>query len=476
MAFSRHLWTSVKSVLCCQSTKDGVLVPQKKEQPPPCLSDGPVCPENGVAPLQTSASPQHDRLLPPAHAEPQTRETPNQNAERLYVQRFHELEEELKCSQAWTRQLSCRVNELERLMCPEVEWRNSVQPSLGEKLQLHLERSLLEKQELECQALRAEESIQDLKLAVLQKRLQAGCPSPATLALLATAPQSLPPSPPALPSPPLQLSSIRLLLSKRHKKSAVKPAAQTPPKQGSAPCDVRVLSQQDSMKEVLDTIRRGVSLRPVCRSREGRMSRVEEAASLEYEREKPLIKKGSKGCSETGGSLDSSGNMPTSSQTLQPLESLIWVPSSGTSSGACASQAYREGDSGPQREQGDPGRSAEDVTRSATSPLPAITPLEEGDNLKEIPCGSLASLELDTTPQIPEDSEATDCSGCPSSKNPLAVGKENTKDGEAETVAAGEMCEGELSGGPACEVAQSLGLGDQGSGEMNPYSVWCSED
>ncbi|KAG6932160.1 hypothetical protein G0U57_000155 [Chelydra serpentina] len=200
------------------------------------------------------------------------------------------------------------------------------------------------------------------------------------------------------------------------------------------------------------------------------MSRVAEAASLEYEREKPLIKKGSKGCSETDGSLDSSGNMPTSSQALQPLESLILVPSSGTSSGACASQAYREGDSGPQREQGDPGRSAEDVTRSATSPLPAITPLEEGDNLEEIPCGSLASLELDATPQIPEDSEATDCSGCPSSKNPLAVGKENTKDGEAETVAAGEMCEGELSGGPACEVAQSLGLGDQGSGEMNPYS------
>ncbi|KAG6932161.1 hypothetical protein G0U57_000156, partial [Chelydra serpentina] len=163
------------------------------------------------APLQTSASPQHDSLLPPAHAEPQTRETPNQNAERLYLQRIHELEEELKCSQAWTRQLSCRVNELERLMCPEVEWRNSVQPSLGEKLQLHLERSLLEKQELECRALRAEESIQDLKreIAVLQKRLQAGCPSPATLALLATAPQSLPPSPPALPSPPLQLSSIR---------------------------------------------------------------------------------------------------------------------------------------------------------------------------------------------------------------------------------------------------------------------------
>lgn len=45
----------------------------------------------------------------------------------------------------------------------QVEWRSSVQPSLGEKLQLHLERSLLEKQELECRALRAEKNIQDLK-------------------------------------------------------------------------------------------------------------------------------------------------------------------------------------------------------------------------------------------------------------------------------------------------------------------------
>ncbi|CAM5177621.1 unnamed protein product [Eretmochelys imbricata] len=79
----------------------------------------------------------------------------------------------------------------------QVEWRNSVQPSLGEKLQLLLERSLLEKQELKCRALRAEENIQDLKrgISILQKRLQAECPSPTTLALLATAPQSLPPSP-----------------------------------------------------------------------------------------------------------------------------------------------------------------------------------------------------------------------------------------------------------------------------------------
>ncbi|XP_042696281.2 uncharacterized protein LOC112059568 isoform X1 [Chrysemys picta bellii] len=468
MASSRHLWTSVKSVLCCQCIKDGVLEPQKKEPPPLCVSDGPVCPEDGVAPLQTSASPQHDRPLPPAHAEPQTRETPNQNAELLYLQRIHELEEELKCSQSWTRQLSCRVNELERLMCPEVEWHNSVQPSLGEKLQVHLERSLLEKQELECRALRAEESLQDLKreIAVLQKRLQAEGPSPTTLALLATAPQSLPPS----PSPPLQLSSIRLLLSKMNKKSAVKPAAQTPLKQGSAPCDEHVLSKQNSMKEVLDTIRRGVSLRPVSMSREGRMSRVEEAASSEYEQE-PVTKKGSKSCSETDGPLDSSGNMPTSSQTLQPLGSLIIVPSSGTSSGVCASQAYGEEDNCPQREQEDPGRSSEDDRRTTTSPLPAITLLEEGDNLEEIPCGSLTSLELGASAQIPQDSEATDCSGSPSSKNLLSVGKENTEDeGEAETVAAGEMCEGELSAGPASEVAEPLGLGDQGSGETNHYS------
>ncbi|TFK08279.1 mitochondrial assembly of ribosomal large subunit protein 1 [Platysternon megacephalum] len=415
MASSRHPWTSVKSVLCCQSTKDGALEPEKKEQPPPCVSDGPVCPEDGVS------------LRPEKH----------------------------------------QIKMLNYFIYGAfmVEWRNSVQPSLGAKLQLHLERSLLEKQELECRALRAEESIQDLKreIAVLQKRLQAEYPSPTTLALLATAPQSLPPS----PSPPLPLSSIRLLLSKMHKKSAVKPVAQTPPKQGSAPCAEHVLSKQNSMKEVLDTIRRGVSLRPVCMSREGRMSRVEEAASLEYEQE-PMTKKGSKSCSETDGPLDSSGNMPTSNQTLQPLGSLIIVPSSGTPSAVCASQAYREEDSCPQREQEDPTRSSEDDTRSATSPLPAITLLEEGDNLEEIPCGSRTSLELGATAQIPQDSEATDCSGSPSSKNPVAVGKENTEDeGEAETVAEGEMCEGERSAGPASEVAQPLGLGDQGSGETN---------
>ncbi|CAM5127109.1 unnamed protein product [Natator depressus] len=225
------------------------------------------------------------------------------------------------------------------------------------------------------------------------------------------------------------------------------------------------------MKEVLDTIRRGVSLRPMHMSREGRMFQVEEAASSEYEQEKPLVKKGSKNCSETDGPLDSSSNMPTSSQTLQPLESRLVVSSCGTSSGVCASQAYREDDSGPQREREDPCRSSEDDARSATSPLPAITLLEEGDNLEEIPCGSLTSLELGTTAQIPKDSEATDCSGSPSSKNPLVVGKENMKDErEAETVAAGEMCEGELSACPASEVAQPLGFGDQGSGETNHYS------
>ncbi|CAM4630413.1 unnamed protein product [Lepidochelys kempii] len=108
------------------------------------------------------------------------------------------------------------------------------------------------------------------------------------------------------------------------------------------------------MKEVLDTICHGVSLRPMHMSREGRMFQVEEAASSEYEQEKPLVKKGSKNCSETDGPLDSSSNMPSSSQTLQPLESLLVVSICGTSSGVCASQAYREDGSGPQREREDP--------------------------------------------------------------------------------------------------------------------------
>ncbi|CAM4702652.1 unnamed protein product [Caretta caretta] len=108
------------------------------------------------------------------------------------------------------------------------------------------------------------------------------------------------------------------------------------------------------MKEVLDTICHGVSLRPMHMSREGRMFQVEEAASSEYEQEKPLVKKGSKNCSETDGPLDSLSNMPSSSQTLQPLESPLVVSSCGTSSGVCASQAYREDGSGPQREREDP--------------------------------------------------------------------------------------------------------------------------
>ncbi|XP_067399949.1 uncharacterized protein [Emydura macquarii macquarii] len=463
MASSRDMWISIRSVLCCQSTKEGVLEPLRKEQPPPCASGGPVCPENGVALLQTSASPQHDGPLPPVHAAPGTRETANQNAELLYLQRIRELEEELKRSQSWNRQLSCRVNELEHLICPEVEWRNSVQPNLAEKLQLHLERSLLEKQELECRALRAEESIQDLKheITVLQKRLQALCPSPTTPALLATARPSLPPSPPPLPSPPLQSSSIRLLFSKMHKKLA----AQTPPKQGAVPSDECVSPKQNGMKEVLDTIRRGVSLRPVCMSRHYTISRAEEATSLAYEQEKPLTKQGSKSIPET----DSSSTRPPSSQTPQPLGSIATVPSSGTSSDLCTSQACREEDSGPEREQEDAGRSSEadkrhDTTTSSTRP--ATSPLEEGSNLEEIPCGSPTSPDVDTATQIPEDSEATDCSMSPSSKSQLAVGKENTEDdGEVGTVAADEVCEGELSAGPAGEVAQALGLGDHGSVE-----------
>ncbi|XP_019370053.1 PREDICTED: uncharacterized protein LOC109295571 [Gavialis gangeticus] len=468
MAMLRAMWRVVRNVLCCQSTEDAVVGPRKKEQLRPTVSDAPVYsehsrPEGPEPPIQTTASSQLDSPFPLAQLDPETGDTASQGVSTPDPERLHDLAEELRCSQSWTRELLSRVNDLEQLLGPEVEQQSSVQPSQSEELQIDLERSPVP--EPECRVVRARQIIYDIqrKVVILHNRLQDLASSfPASRYRAVPVHLALPPSSvlsPPVPPTPLLSSTVRHLFSKIPKKSATKPAAETSPQQKKEAHGEPFSPRQNLMKEMLETIRQGVSLKPVCLSREDVTSQVQDASSLEHEPES-LSKES---CSETVAPLDSCSSSAGSSQTHQPLGRSILRTNSAASTGLPTAQARSE-DGCPGRTWEKPGRRSQDDDNKGTSALLETTPRGEGSHLKEENSSS-SPTSLDTICQTLEDAEAMDSSTPPSSQDHQAVEEKSCKDEPcAEAVAAGEMCEEMQSEAPASVMAKPLG---EGSGEVD---------
>ncbi|XP_019401683.1 PREDICTED: uncharacterized protein LOC109317439 [Crocodylus porosus] len=472
MAALRAMWRVVRNVLCCQSTEDAAVEPQKKEQLRPTVSDVPVYsdhsrPEVPEPPIQTTTSFQLDRPFPSAQLDPETRDTASQGLSTPDPGCLHDLAEELRCSQSWTRELLSCVNDLEQLLGPAVEQRSSVQPSQSEELQIDLERSPVQEPEpeLECRVVRARQIICDIqrKVVILHNRLQDLASSfPASRYGAVPVHLALPPSSvlsPPVPPTPLLSSAVWHLFPKIPKKSAIKPAAETSPQQKKEAHGEPLSPRQNLMKEMLETIRQGVSLKPVCLSREDVTSQVQDASSLEHEPES-LSKERS---SETAAPLDSYSSPAGSSQTHQPLGRSILRSNSAASTGLPAALAHSE-DGCPDRTREKPGRRSPDDDNKGTSALLETTPQREGGHLKEENSSS-SPASLDTICQTLEDAEAMDSSTSPSSQNHQAVEEKSCKDEpHAQAVMAGEMCEEMQSEAPASVMAKPLG---EGSGEVD---------
>ncbi|KYO34178.1 hypothetical protein Y1Q_0002477 [Alligator mississippiensis] len=451
-------------------TEDAVVEPQKKKQLRPTVSDVPVCSEHSRTevpepPVQTTTSSQLDSPFPSAQLDPETRDVASQGVITSYPECLHDLAEELRCSQSWTRELWSRVNDLEQLLGPEVEQRSSVQPRQSEELQIDLERSLVEELELECGVLRARQIICDIqrKVVILHNRLQDLASSfPASRSQAVPMHLALPPSSvlsPPVPSTPLLSSTVWHLFSKIPKKSATKAAAETSPQRKKEAHGEPLSPRQNLMKEMLETIRQGVSLKPVCLSREDATSQVQDTSSLEHEQES-LSKERS---SETVAPLDSCSSPAGSSQTPQPLGSSIQRTNNAASPGLPTARAHSEIGC-PDRTWEKPGRRSQDDDNKGTGALLQTAPQGEGDHLKE-ENSSNSPTSLDTIRQTPEDAEAMDSSTSPSSQDHQAVEEESCKDEpHAEAVMAGEMWEEMQSEAPASVMAKLLG---EGSGEVD---------
>ncbi|XP_078521534.1 uncharacterized protein LOC144790684 [Lissotriton helveticus] len=195
---------------------------------------------------------------PPEHLslQPLTSNLPNQAMELLYEKRIQDLEDELNLVLRRNKEISLRVNELEDLMCPEVEKKSWVESRPSIRLKEQFSKSVKEKRDQERRALKAEEHLRDLKHqnAVLQKRLhQAESMSPGHSAL--------PPVPP--PVPPGSIGSMFSLLRNA--------TARRGPRFPQGSTDVPGAEQEnddtdhslDTMNEVLVKIRSGVPLRSV---------------------------------------------------------------------------------------------------------------------------------------------------------------------------------------------------------------------
>ncbi|XP_061449166.1 uncharacterized protein LOC133368678 isoform X2 [Rhineura floridana] len=170
MASQRTRWNGIRGVLCCRTPKDGRLDPQQQQE-----ESGNV---SGILVASQSDTKVQDS---PSIREHQAMDMSSQDIEAVYQKRTHDLEQELHAAVKNNRELSCQLNEIGRLVFPELS--DSTQLSLTERLKVYLECQLMEKEELERRAVKAEETIVEMKrtVAVLQRNLPDADHSPACL-------------------------------------------------------------------------------------------------------------------------------------------------------------------------------------------------------------------------------------------------------------------------------------------------------